>query len=168
MVHAGGLVRGDGALVQAKPLDLVVSICKTAGQGVVGVQDQLRLGMDGGQNGVVDPLGVAVPGQLVPVQVGHHELRGVEELEAVGGVALVGLDEQHVGPDPTAHGGVGQHQGGDALDLVGALFVVHHVLAVGPQDGGDHLHGGGLSVGAGDGNDVGRQLDPGQNVRADF
>ena len=59
-------------------------------------------------------------------------------------------------------------QGGDALDLVGALLVVDHGLPRGPEDGGDHLHRGGLAVGAGDGDDVFRQLHPGEDVRTDL
>ena len=63
------------------------------------------------------------------------------------------LDEQHVGPDPAAQGGMGQHRRGDALDLVGALFVVDDPPAVGPENGCNHLHGGGFSVGAGQADD---------------
>ena len=111
---------------------------------------------------------MAVAGELVPVEVGDDELRGVEELEAELGVPLVTLQQQHVGLDLPAEGGVGQHQGGDALDLVGALLVVDHIFSICPEDGGDHLHRGGLAVGAGDGDDVGRQLHPAQDVRADF
>lgn len=40
----------------------------------------------------------AVPGQLVPVEIGDDELRGVEVPEALGCVPLVGLDQQHIRP----------------------------------------------------------------------
>ena len=86
----------------------------------------------------------------------------------VPGVPLIALQQQHISLHLAPQGGVGQHQGGDALDLVGALLVVDHVLAAGAEDGGDHLHGGGFAVAAGDGDDVLRQLHPGQNVRADL
>ena len=124
--------------------------------------------MNGGEDRVKHAFGVTVPGELVPVQVGDDKFRGVEILEAVGGVPLVAFQKQHVGIDPAAQGSVGQDQGGNALHLVGALGVVDHVFALGTQDGGDHLHGGGLAVGAGDGDDVGRQLYPSQNVGADL
>ena len=75
---------------------------------------------------------MAVAGELVPIEVGDDELCGVEELEAEFGVPLVALQQQHVGLDLAAEGGVGQHQGGNALDLVGTLLVVDDVLAVGP------------------------------------
>ena len=168
VIHAGGGGQVDGAVVQTEPLHLFVALGEAGGQGVVGVQNQLRVRMDGGQDGVVDPLRMAVAGELVPVEVGDDELRGVEELEAELGVPLVTLQQQHVSLDFTAKGGVGQHQGGDALDLVGAFLVVDHVLAVRPENGGDHLHGGGLAVAARDGDDVGRKLHPAQDVRADF
>lgn len=168
VVHAGGGLRVRGAMVQAKPLHLFMADDKAAGQGIVAVQDQLRIGVDGGENGVKHAFRVAVPGQLVPVQVGDDKFRGVEILEAVGSVPLVAFQQQYVGVDFAAKGGVGQDQCGDALHLVGALGVVDHILALGTQDGGDHLHGGGLAVGAGDGDDVGRQLHPLQNVGADL
>ena len=124
--------------------------------------------MDGGEDRVKHAFGVTVPGELVPVQVGDDKFRGVEILEAVGSVPLVAFQQQHVRVDLPPQGGVGQDQCGDALHLVGALGVVDHILALGTQDGGDHLHGGGLAVGAGDGDDVGRQLHPLQNVGADL
>ena len=92
----------------------------------------------------------------------------MEELEGAGGVALVGFNQEHVGLDLAPQGGVGQHQGGDALDLVGALLVVDNGFPVRPEDGGDHLHRGGLAVGAGDGDDVLWQLHPSENIRADL
>ena len=155
-------------MVQAKPLHLFVTDGKTAGQGIVAVQDQLRIGVNGGEDRVKHAFGVTVPGELVPVQVGDDKFRGVEVLEAVGGVPLVAFQKQYVGVDFAAQGGVGQNQGGDALHLVGALGVVDHILALGTQDGGDHLHSGGLSVGTSDGDDMGRQLHPLQNVGADL
>ena len=141
---------------------------KAAGQGIVAVQDQLRIGVDGGENGVKHAFRVAVPGQLVPVQVGDDKFRGVEILEAVGSVPLVAFQQQHICVDLPPQGGVGQDQGGDALHLIGAFGVVDHVLPLPPQHRGDHLHSGGLAVGAGDGDDVGRQLHPLQNVGADL
>ncbi len=128
---------------------------KAAGQGIVGVQDQLRIGVDGGENSVKHALRMAVPGQLVPVQVGNDELRGVEVFEAVGGIALVAFQQQHVGVDLPPQGGVGQDQCGDALYLIGAFGVVNDVLPLPPQHRGDHLHRGGLAVGAGNGDDMG-------------
>ena len=124
--------------------------------------------MDGGEDGVKYALRVTVPGQLVPVQVGNDELRGVEVFEAVGGIALVTFQQQHVGVDFAPQSGVGQDQGGNALHLIGAFRVVNDVLALRAQHGGDHLHCGGLTVGAGNGDDMGRQLHPLQNVRADL
>ena len=168
MIDPGGGLRIRGTAVQPEPLHFFMTDGKAAGQGIVAVQDQLRIGVDGGENGVKHAFRMAVPGQLVPVQVGDDELRGVEVLEAVGGIPLVAFQQQHVGVDFAAKGGVGQNQGGNALHLVGALGVVDHVFALGTQDGGDHLHGGGLAVGAGDGDDVGRQLHPLQNVGADL
>ena len=168
MIDPGGGLRVRGTMVQAKPLHLFVTDGKAAGQGIVAVQDQLRIGVDGGEDRVKHAFGVTVPGQLVPVQVGDDKFRGVEILEAVGSVPLVAFQQQYVGVDFAAKGGVGQDQCGDALHLVGALGVVDHILALGTQDGGDHLHGGGLAVGAGDGDDVGRQLHPLQNVGADL
>ena len=151
VVDAGGGVRVGGAAVQAEPAHLLMAPGKAAGQGIVGIEEQLRLRVDGRQDGVVHPLRVAVPGQLVPVEIGDDELRGVEVPEALSGIPLIGLDQQHVRPHPAGEVRVGQHQGGDALDLVGALLVVDHGLPRGPEDGGDHLHRGGLAVGAGDG-----------------
>ena len=124
--------------------------------------------MQGGEDGVIDPFRVPVPGELVPVEVGDHKLGGMEVPEGMGGITLVGLDQQHVGLDPPAQGGVGQHQGNHALNLVGALFVVDHGPSVRPEDGGDHLHRGGLPVGPGNGDDMPRQLYAPENVRADF
>ena len=124
--------------------------------------------MDSREDSVIHPLRVAVPGELIPVEVGDDKFRGVEILKTLGGIPLVGLNQEYVGLDPAAHGRMGQHQGGHALNLVGALLVVHHGLAPGPQDGGNHLHSGGFAVGAGDGNDVLRQLHPGQDIRTDL
>ena len=42
---------------------------KAAGQGIVSVEDQLRVGVDGGEDGVKYAFRVAVPGQLIPVQL---------------------------------------------------------------------------------------------------
>ena len=104
VVHAGGGLRVRGAMIQAKPLHLFVADGKAAGQGIVAVQDQLRIGVDGGEDRVKHAFGVTVPGQLVPVQVGDDELRGVEVLEAVGGIPLVAFQKQHVGVDFAAQG----------------------------------------------------------------
>ena len=155
-------------MVQAKPLHLFVTDGKAAGQGIVAVQDQLRIGVDGGEDRVKHAFGVTVPGELVPVQVGDDKFRGVEILEAVGSVPLVAFQQQHICVDLPPQGGVGQDQGGDALHLIGAFGVVDHVLPLPPQHRGDHLHSGGLSVGTSDGDDMGRQLYPSQNVRADL
>ena len=168
MIDPGGGLRIRGTAIQPEPLHFFMANGKAAGQGIVAVQDQLRIGVDGGENGVKHAFGVTVPGELVPVQVGDDKFRGVEILEAVGSVPLVAFQQQHVCVDLPPQGGVGQDQCGDALYLIGALGVVNDVLALGTQDGGDHLHGGGLAVGAGDGDDVGRQLYPSQNVRADL
>ena len=40
-------------------------------------------------------------------------------------------------------------------DVLGRVKLPSHIIAVGSQDGGDHLHCGGLPVGPGDGDDVG-------------
>ena len=168
MIDPGGGLRIRGTAIQPEPLHFFMADDKAAGQGIVAVQNQLRIGVDGGENGVKHAFGVTVPGELVPVQVGDDKFRGVEILEAVGSVPLVAFQQQHVRVDLPPQGGVGQDQCGDALHLVGALGVVDHILALGTQDGGDHLHGGGLAVGAGDGDDVGRQLHPSQNVGADL
>ena len=168
VVDPGGGVRVRGAAVQAEPLYLLMAHGKTAGQGIVAVQNQLCVRVNGRKNGVKYAFRVAVPGQLIPIQIGDDELRGVEVLEAVGGVPLVAFQQQHVGVDFAAKGGVGQDQGGNALHLVGALGVVDHVFPLGAQHRGDHLHGGCFAVGAGDSDDVGRQLYPLQNVGADF
>ena len=109
---------------------------------------------------------MAVPGELVPVEVGDDKLCGVKILEAVGGIALVAFQQQHIGLDPAAQRGVGQNQGGNALHLIGALGIIDDVPALRPQHRGDHLHSGGLAVGAGDSDDVGRQRHPFQNIRA--
>ncbi|CAN4071898.1 preprotein translocase subunit YajC, partial [Dysosmobacter welbionis] len=53
VVHAGGGRGVGGAAVQAEPLHPVPSPGKAAGQGIVGVQDQLRLRMEGRENGVI-------------------------------------------------------------------------------------------------------------------
>ena len=53
-----------------------------------------------------------------------------------------------------------------ALHLIGALGIIDDVPALRPQHSGDHLHSGGLAVGAGDSDDVGRQRHPFQNIRA--
>ena len=168
VIDAGGGAGGEGGLVHAEPLYLLMPLGEAGGEGVVGVQNQLRLGVDGGQNRLIDALRMAVAGELVPVEVGDDELRGVEVAEGVAGVALVALEKQHIRLDLAAQGGVGQEQGGDALHLVGALGVVDDGLPLRAEDGGDHLHRGGLSVGAGDGHDVGRQGQPCQDVRADL
>ena len=168
MIDPGGGLRIRGTAVQPEPLHFFMADGKAAGQGIVGVQDQLRLRVEGRENGVVHPLRMAVAGQLVPVQVGDDKFRGVEILEAVGSVPLVAFQQQHVRVDLPPQGGVGQDQCGDALYLIGAFGVVNDVLPLPPQHRGDHLHRGGLAVGAGDGDDVGGQLHPPQNIRADF
>ena len=99
VVHAGGGLRVRGAMVQAEPLHLFMADGKAAGQGIVAVQDQLRIGVDGGEDRVKHAFGVTVPGQLVPVQVGDDKFRGVEILEAVGSVPLVAFQQQHVRVD---------------------------------------------------------------------
>ncbi len=88
-------------------------------------------------------------------------------MEAVDGVPLVGFNQQHVGLHHAAQGAVGQHRGGDALNLVGAFLVVHHGFSRRAQNGGNHLHGGGLAVGAGDGDHQRGQRHLTQNVGAD-
>ena len=163
----GGL-RVPGAALHAEPLHLLVVPGEAGDQGVVGVEDQGGLGVDGGEDGLVDPLRVAVPGELVPVEVGDDEVGGVEVAEGQPGIALVALQQQHVPPDLAGQGAPGEDQGGDALDLVGALLVVEDGPPVGAQNGGDHLHGGGLAVGAGDSDDQGGQLYPPQHVGADL
>ena len=163
----GGL-RVPGAALHAEPLHLLVVPGEAGDQGVVGVEDQGGLGVDGGEDGLVDPLRVAVSGELVTVEVGDDEVGGVEVAEGQPGIALVALQQEHVPPDLAGQGAPGEDQGGDALDLVGALLVVEDGPPVGAQNGGDHLHGGGLAVGAGDGDDVSGQLDPGENIRADL
>ncbi len=87
VIDPGGGLRVGGTVVQAEPLHLFMADGKAAGQGIVAVQDQLRIGVDGGEDRVKHALGVTVPGQLVPVQVGNDKFRGVEVLEAVGSVA---------------------------------------------------------------------------------
>ena len=166
MVHAGGGVRIRGAVLQPKPLHLLMADGKAAGQRIIRVQNQLRIGVEGGKNGVKHALRVAVPGELVPVEIGDNKLRGMEILEAVGGIALVAFQQQHIGLDPAAQRSVGQNQGGNALHLIGALGIIDDVPALRPQHRGDHLYSGGLAVGAGDSDDVGRQRHPFQNIRA--
>ena len=168
MIDPGGGLRIRGTAVQPEPLHFFMADGKAAGQGIVAVQDQLRIGVDGGEDRVKHAFGVTVPGELVPVQVGDDKFRGVEILEAVGSVPLVAFQQQHVRVDLPPYGGVGQDQGGDALHLVGAFGVVNDILPLPPQHRGDHLHSGGLSVGTSDGDDMGRQLYPSQNVRADL
>ena len=168
VVDAGGAVAAGG--VQTEPLHLlrVVAQAEFGHQRIVGVEHQGGVRMDSGEDGAVDPLGMAVAGELVPVQVGDDEVGGVEPPKGVTGVALVALQQQHVSPHAARQGAVGQDQGGHALDLVGALGVVDHLPAAGAEDGGDHLHGGGLAVAAGDGDDVGGQLHPAQHVGAEL
>ena len=122
--------------------------------------------MDDRKNGFKDPFGVTVAGQLVAVQVGDDEMGRVKPFEGVFGIALIALQQQHVPLHLALEVAAGQQQGGHALDLVGALLVVDDLPPVGLQNGGDHLHGGGLSVGAGHGNDPLRQLHPAQHVGA--
>ena len=168
VVNACGRVLVRGAAVQAEPLHPLMPPSQAAGEGIVSVENQLRLRVDRRNKGIVNPLRVAVASQLVPIEVRDHELRGVEILEAAGGVPLVGLNEEHVRLDLPPQRGVGQHQGRDALNLVGALFIVDHALAVRPQNRGNHLHRGGLAVGAGDGDHPGWQRHPAQNIRAEL
>ena len=168
VVHAPVVFGADGALLQAEPLHPSVVPGKAGHQGVVGVEDQGGIRMDGGEDGVIDPLRVAVAGELVPVEVGDDEVGGVEPLEGKAGIALVALQQQHVPPHPAGERAAAQDEGGHALNLVGALLVVHHGLAACAEDGGNHLHGGGLSVAAGDGDDAAGQLHPAQHIRADF
>ena len=111
---------------------------------------------------------MAVAGELVPVEVGNDKVGGVEPLEAVAGVALVALQQQYVAAHLSAQSAVGEDKGGDALDLVGALGVDDNLFPRGAEDGGDHLHGGGFAVGAGDGDDLFGQLHPAQNVGTDL
>ena len=120
VVHAGGGTRcrrGSGPGRTTSP-------CPVPGQsswtGIVGVQDQLRLRMEGRENGVIHPLRMAVPGQLVPVEIGDDELRGVEVPEALGAYRSSDSISSTSGPHPARERRVGQHQRGDALDLVGA------------------------------------------------
>ena len=168
MIDPGGGLRIRGTAVQPEPLHFFMADGKAAGQGIVAVQDQLRIGVNGGEDRVKHAFGVTVPGELVPVQVGDDKFRGVEILEAVGGVPLIAFQQQHIRVDLASQGGVGQNQSRDTLHLIRTLGVVNDVLPLPPQHRGDHLHGGGLAVGAGDGDDVGRQLHPSQNVRADL
>ena len=91
VIDPRGGVRGEGRPVHAEPDGLFVSLGEAGGEGIIGVQDQLRLRMDGGQNRLIDALRMAVAGELVPVEVGDDELRGMEGAEGVAGVALVTL-----------------------------------------------------------------------------
>ena len=168
VVHAVVLLGAHRRLLHAEPLHLLMVPGKAGYQRVVSVEDQGGIRVDGGQDGVIDPLGVAVPGELVPVEVGDDKVGGVEIAEGVFGVALVALQQEHVPPHFAQKGAVGQNQGGDPLDLVGALLVVDHFLPRGGEDGGGHLHGGGLAVAPGDGDHIGGQGDPAQDIRAEL
>ena len=124
--------------------------------------------MEGRENGVIHPLRMAVPGQLVPVEIGDDELRGVEVAEALAAYrSSDSISSTSARTRPVRDAWVSTSVV-TPLDLVGALFIVDHGFAPGPQDGGDHLHGGGFAVGAGDGDDVAGQLDPGEDIGADL
>ena len=91
VVDAPVLPRADRAPLQTKPLHLLMVPGKAAYQGVVGVEHQGSVRMDGGEDGVVNPFGVAVAGELVPVEVGNDQVGGVEPLEGQPGVPLIAL-----------------------------------------------------------------------------
>ena len=168
VVHAPVLPGAHRAPVQPEPLHprRIVIPGKAGHQGVVGVEYEGSLREDGGLDGVIHPLRMPVPGELIPVQVGDDEVGGVEPPEGELGVPLVALQQEHVPPHPAPQGAAGQNQGGHPLDLVGALLVVHHLPPVLFQDLRNHLHGGGLAVGPGDGDDMGGQPHPAQHVGA--
>ena len=98
VVDTPGRVGADGAALQAEPLHLlgIVALGEPGHQGIVGVEDQGGLRVDGGQDGGKHPLRVAVAGQLIPVEVGDDKVGGVEVAEAEAGVALIALQQQYV------------------------------------------------------------------------
>ena len=91
VVHAVVLFCGPGPGLQPKPLHRVALVGKAGHQGIVGVEHQGGGGVNGGENGVIHPLGVSVAGELIPVEVGDDEVGGVEPVEGVAGVPLVAL-----------------------------------------------------------------------------
>ncbi len=102
--------------------------------------------------------------QLVAVEVGDDVVGGTDIFEGVARKALVALDQQNIRLDLAAECGAAEHQRGHALDLVGAFLVPRHGQAVLGEDMGDHLHGGGLAVAAGHGDDILGQLHAAENV----
>ena len=107
---------------------------------------------------------MAVAGQLVAVEVRDDVVRRPDVFEGVACKPLVALDQQDVRLDLAAEGRTVEHERRDALDLVGALLVPRHGLAVLRQDVGDHLHGGGVAVAARHGDDVRRQLHTAEDI----
>ena len=163
------MVGGKALAIHAEPDHPVLpSPGEQRHQRVVGVEDQRAVRADAGLDGLEHPLGVAVAGELVAVQVGDDVVGGLEIAEGVLGVALIGLDDRRVALAPSCQGAAAQQHGGDALDLVGALPVEHHLFSGGGEHMGDHLGRGGLAVAAGNGDDLRRKLHLLQNVGADL
>ena len=169
VVDAGAVIGGEALAIHAEPDHPVLpSPGEQRHQRVVGVEDQRAVRADAGLDGLEHPLGVAVAGELVAVQVGDDVVGGLEIAEGVLGVALIGLDDHRVALTPSCQGAAAQQHGGDALDLVGALPVEHHLFSGGGEHMGDHLGRGGLAVAAGNGDDLRRKLHPLQNVGTDL
>ena len=111
---------------------------------------------------------MGIAGQLVTVEIGDDEHRGLNMAEGEPGKPLVAFQKDHIALDLAGEGGAFQKQGGDTFDLVAAFLIKYHLFAALGQHLGKHLHRGGLTVGAGDGDDLFRQAQPGENVRAEL
>ena len=168
VVDTGGGIRGNGTPVDAEPVHVVIANGKAGGERVVGVEQQRYRGGKRRTQCVKHPFGMAVAGELVAAEVGDDEQRRAEIAEGVGSVALVRFEQQHIRQNASPQCGTAEDERCDALDLVGAFLIIDDAFSGGRQDGGDHLHGGGLAVGAGDGDNGFGQLHPRQHVGTDL
>ena len=168
VVGPGEGVGVGGGVVKAKPQNLIPAPSEQRDHRVVCVEQQGRIVVDALGNGVKDPFGVAVAGELVAVEVGDDIVGRMEPAEGQLGIALVRLDQQHVLFHFSAQGAGAEDHGGDTLDLVGALGVIGDGLSRRLQDRGDHLHRGGLAVAAGNGHNGLGQFNAAQYVGAEL
>ncbi len=145
MVDPHGMVPGNTTPVHPEPPYPAPSPGQTAGKRIVPVQQQFRFRPDGGMDGCIDLLRVAVAGKLVPAQVRNHQPGRTDVGENTGRIPLIHLHEQHLRLHPASQGGMGQHQGSNPLYLVGSLLITDHCKPCCSAQGCRHLHRGTLT-----------------------
>ena len=161
---------GHGALIDAEENDPVRQIARERrGEGAVGVETERRL-RHGGDAGAhvfqgVGHLAVAV--QLIPEEVRHHDHLRPELGEDLHGGGLIALDDGVLPAALAGERGIHHELGRDAGDQVCAGAVGKIALALLGEGLLDHAGGGGLAVGAGDGDGLDVPGQDAQQVRTD-